>query len=376
MASSEPIRLQAITLHHLKMPLVAPFRTSFGTFSERELLLVEAVDADGASGWGEVVPFTVPFYTEETLATAWHILRDFLIPLLLASPLQHPASVPQRLAHIQRHHMAKAGLEGAIWDLYAKRRNLPLAIAWGGERKAIPVGVSIGIQETTDELFRKIEQYLEEGYRRVKLKIEPGRDVDVIRQVRQRYPGLMLTADANGAYTLADLDRLKALDDYDLLMLEEPLPAGHLLDYATLQQHLRTPLCLDESISTFEEARLALSLKSCQIVSLKMARVGGYTVARRIHDLCLQQQVAVWCGGMLESGVGRAHNIALASLPGFTLPGDISASKRYWQEDIIEPEVTVNNGQIRVPESPGMGYRVSLSRLEKYRQASETFRNP
>jgi len=376
MASSEPIRLQAITLHHLKMPLVTPFRTSFGAFSERELLLVEAVDTDGISGWGEVVPFTAPFYTEETLTTAWHILRDFLIPVLLASPLDHPDSVPQRLAHVQRHHMAKAGLEGAVWDLYAKRRNLPLAITWGGERKAIPVGVSIGIQETIHELFRKIEQYLEAGYRRVKLKIEPGRDVEIIRQVRHRYPGLMLMADANGAYTLADLDRLKALDDYELLMIEEPLPAGHLLDHATLQRHLRTPLCLDESISTFEEARLALTLGSCKIVNLKLARVGGYAEARRIHDLCLQQQVPVWCGGMLESGVGRAHNIALAALPGFTLPGDISASKRYWQEDIIEPEVTVDDGQILVPESPGMGYRVALTRFRKYRQASETFRAP
>ncbi len=381
MASSQPIQLQSITLHHLKMPLVTPFRTSFGSFTERELLLVEAVDVDGVTGWGEVVPFTVPFYTEETLTTAWHVLRDFLIPSLLDPPnqrenvLNHPASLPERLAHVQRHHMAKAGLEAAIWDLFSKKENRPLAKTWGGEQSVIPVGVSVGIQDTFDELFRKIEQYLEEGYRRIKLKIEPGRDLEVIRRVRHRYPDLMLMADANGAYTPADLDRLKALDEFDLLMIEEPLPPGHLLDYAALQRHLRTPLCLDESISTFEEARLALTLGSCRMINIKMARVGGYSEARRIHDLCRQKNVPVWCGGMLESGVGRAHNIALATLPGFTLPGDISASKRYWPEDIIEPEVTVDDGQILVPASPGMGYQVSRSRLQKYRQAFQTFRS-
>jgi len=359
------MRLRQITLREIHMPLVTPFETSFGRTTLRRILLVEA-DVDGVTGWGESVAGEGPFYAPETVETAWHILRDFLWPALRGREFASAAEVWDLLAAIRGHNMAKASLEAAIWDAEAKQKGLPLWKLIGGAREEIPCGVSIGIQETDDDLERTVERELAAGYQRIKIKIKPGRDVEPVARLRQRFPAVHLMVDANSAYRLEDAPLLQQLDAYYLMMIEQPLGWDDLWSHVELQRKLQTAICLDECIHSEEHARAAIALGACRIINMKLGRVGGYTPALAIHDLCQKHQVPVWCGGMLESGIGRAHNIALSTLPNFTLPGDVTASRRYWTEDIIEPEVTVTpSGTIQVPKRPGIGYEPRLARIEE-----------
>jgi len=368
------MNVKQVVVRQLQMELKAPFTTSFGTFTTRDFLLVEVIDEDGVSGWGESVAFHSPWYNEETVKTNLHMLEDYLIPLILAAPLHHPDEVDARFAHLRKNNMAKSAIEGAIWDLYARRQGLPLARALGGTREEIEVGISIGIQSNVDHLLHLIDQAVTDGYRRIKVKIAPGWDIEVLRDVRRRFPDVPLMADANSAYTLADLDRLALLDEFNLTMVEQPLASDDIVDHAQLQRRLQTPVCLDESLHSVEDVRKAIELGSCRVVNIKIGRVGGLTAAKRIHDLCAAHNIPVWCGGMLESGVGRAHNIAITALSNFTLPGDTAASARYWERDLIDPEVTVENGIIRIPEAPGLGYEVNRRQVEAYTVASKVYR--
>lgn len=366
MTSDSNISIQSVTLHRLKMRLKAPFATSFGSFSEREFLVIEAKDQDGVVGWGESVAFTFPWYNEETVKTNEHVLEDFLIPKLFGTAISHPDEVTTRFAHIRRNNMAKSALEGAVWDLYAKRNKMSLRNALGGAKKEIEVGISIGIQPTVKDLLNEVEKYTEEGYKRMKIKIKPGWDVDVMKEVRKHFPNLPLMADANSAYTLADIEHLKKLDELNLTMIEQPLEHDDIIDHAKLQEVIETPVCLDESIHSLEDAKKAIELGSCKIINIKIGRVGGLTESKKIHDYCKEKGIPVWCGGMLESGVGRAHNIALTTLDHFVLPGDTAGSSRYWEKDIITPEVVVKNGIIHVPDKPGIGYDIDRNALEEY----------
>ncbi|SHJ83270.1 o-succinylbenzoate synthase [Desulfofundulus thermosubterraneus] len=368
------MQLHSITLRAMSMRMKSPFTTSFGTQWDKHFILVEVRDKDGRSGWGESVAMKEPFYNEETVGTNWLIMKEFLIPLLWQKPVSHPQEVSSIFSHIRRNNMAKSALEGALWDLYAKQQNLPLYRVLGGERTEIQVGISIGIQDSVSKLLSLIERYVTEGYRRIKIKIKPGWDLDVVAAVRNRFPDISLMVDANSAYTLDDIDHLAELDQFNLMMIEQPLAHDDIIDHAALQKKLRTPICLDESIHSLEDARKAVALGSCRIINIKIGRVGGLAEARKIHDFCLQKGLPVWCGGMLESGIGRAHNIAITTLPGFTLPGDTAASSRYWEKDLIEPEVTVENGLIRVPERPGLGYEPVRERIDEFTMYSETFR--
>jgi o-succinylbenzoate synthase len=368
------MRLESVTLRHLKMKLKFPFTTSFGTFQDKEFILIEGKDEFGQSGWGESVAFMSPLYNEETLKTNWHMLEDFLIPMLLNKELNHPDEVSELFEPIRKNNMAKSAIEGVIWDLYAKRQQQPLAAALGGEKKEIEVGVSIGIQKSIDELLAIIDGSVKEGYRRIKVKIKPGWDVDVIREIRKAFPTIPLMADANSAYRLEDINLLKQLDEFDLMMIEQPLASDDIVDHATVQKQLSTPICLDESIHSLEDARKAIALGSCKIINIKIGRVGGLTESKRIHDLCLAKGLPVWCGGMLEAGVGRAHNVALTTLSNFILPGDTAASSHYWDQDIIEPEVTVHNGMITVPTKPGIGYEPNLDTIDSLTVKEQTFR--
>jgi o-succinylbenzoate synthase len=368
------MRLESVTLRHLKMKLKFPFTTSFGTFHDKEFILIEGKDELGQSGWGESVAFMSPLYNEETLKTNWHMLEDFLIPMLLEKELNHPDGVSELFEPIRKNNMAKSAIEGVIWDLYAKRQQQPLATALGGEKKEIEVGVSIGIQKSIDNLLAIIDGSVKEGYRRIKVKIKPGWDVDVIRQIRRAFPTIPLMADANSAYRLEDMNLLKQLDEFDLMMIEQPLASDDIVDHAMVQKQLSTPICLDESIHSLEDARKAITLGSCKIINIKIGRVGGLTESKKIHDLCLDKGLPVWCGGMLEAGVGRAHNIALTTLSNFILPGDTAASSHYWDQDIIEPEVMVHYGIITVPSKPGIGYEPNLNTIDSLTIKEQTIR--
>jgi o-succinylbenzoate synthase len=368
------MKIQQVILRHLKLDLLYPFTTSFMTEYDREFILVEAINEDGISGWAESVAMLDPLYNEETIKTNWHLLEDYLIPILLKNKIQHPDELSEKyFSHIRANYMAKASLEGAVWDLYAKQQNASLSSVLGGTKKIIDVGVSIGIKGSIDETLNVIAERLTEGYKRFKLKIKPGWDIELIEGVRKIYPDIPLMADANSAYTLKDSDHLAALDDYNLMMIEQPLAHNDIIDHADLQSRLKTPICLDESIHSLEDTRKALKLGSCKIINIKIGRVGGLTEARKIHDFCLDHEIPVWCGGMLESGIGRAHNIAITSLPNFVLPGDTAASSLYWAEDIINPEVTVEKGTITVPSSAGIGYEPSIEKINKYTIYSKTF---
>ncbi|MFZ7102812.1 MAG: o-succinylbenzoate synthase [Peptococcaceae bacterium] len=358
------MKIRDVILRHVKMELKNPFTTSFMTFKDKEFILVEVVDEEGFSGWGECVAFPAPLYKEETLKTTWHILEDFLIPLIFKSNFSHPDDLENLFVSLKGNYMAKSAIEGAIWDLYAQQTGISLAHALGGVQNKIEVGISIGIQDSPAELLKVIERYLTEGYKRIKVKIKPGWDVNIIKLIRAAYPEVPLMADANSAYTLKDIDLLKRLDEFNLMMIEQPLAHDDIIDHADLQKELLTPICLDESIHTAEDVRKALKLGSCKVINIKIGRVGGLTQAIKIHDLCLANHIPVWCGGMLESGVGRAHNIAITTLPNFSLPGDTAGSSRYWFEDIITPEVTVENGYITVPENSGIGYDIDRKRLD------------
>ncbi len=368
------MRLRTVTLREIQMPLVAPFETSFGRTTLRRILLVEA-DVDGLSGWGECVAGEGPFYAPETVETAWHVLRDFVWPALRGMELTAASEVWALLGHIRGHNMAKGALETAIWDAEARQKQMPLWKLIGGERQEIPCGVSIGIQETDEELTRVVERELAAGYQRIKLKIKPGRDVEPVTRVRRSFPRIRLMVDANCAYRLEDAPVFSQLEAYFLMMIEQPLGWDDIWSHVELQRMLQTPICLDECIHGEEQARAALDLGACRILNIKLGRLGGYTASRRVHDLCSDRQIPVWCGGMLESGIGRGHNIALSTLPNFCLPGDVTASHRYWTEDIIEPEVTVTpRGTIEVPSGPGIGYEPRRQRIDELTVRREVLR--
>jgi O-succinylbenzoate synthase len=339
------------------------FEISSGGRQDRMILLVR-LHGDGIVGWGECVAAEDPGYSYETTETAWHVLTDFILPAVVGRTFDHPAAVLAPVAWVQGHRMAQAAVEMAAWDLHAKREGVPLATALGGEVRPIPVGVSVGLQPTDDALVAKVEGYLAEGYRKIKIKIKPGRDVEMLARVRERFPDAPLMADANAAYGLADADGLAALDPLGLMMIEQPLRAGDLRDHARLQARLATPICLDESIERPEDARFALELGACRVVNIKPGRVGGFASAKAIHDLCAEAGVPVWCGGMLESGVGRAHNLALASLPNFRIPGDISESRRYWERDLVTPEFVLEDGTLTLPPGAGIAVEPDTERIE------------
>ncbi|MFM1654515.1 o-succinylbenzoate synthase [Brevibacillus sp. B_LB10_24] len=368
------MKADKIVLRKMQLTLKAPFRTSFGTQTVRSFFLTEVHTKDHV-GYGECVVSANPFYSEETVGTAWHIVEDFLIPMIFEQgEISHPDEIGRIFGPIRRNNMAKAALEGAYWDLYAKQQGISLAQALGGTKEKIEVGVSIGIQEEIDDLYRLVEQFLEQGYRRMKIKIKPGKDVSVIRGLRQRFGDIPMMADANSAYTLDDVGIFEQLDEMNLMMIEQPLAHDDIFDHAKLQRQLKTPICLDESIHSCEDARKAIELGSTRIINIKVGRVGGLSEAKRIHDLCREHGVPVWCGGMLESGIGRAHNIAITSLPNFSLPGDTAGSSRYWQEDIIDPEVVVSpDGTIPVPAGPGIGYRPVPELLDKYTTSKKEY---
>lgn len=359
------MKIERVTAWHVRMPLLFPFETSFGRVSDKESVIL-AVESEGATGWGECPAAATPNYSYETVTTALHVLRDFLIPRLLAQDLPAPDALPERLRAVRGHPMAKHGLEAACWDLAARRKGVPLASLYGGAPGPIPTGISLGIEPTIRELVERARAALAAGYRRVKVKIKPGWDKDVLAALRLEFPDAALTADANAAYRLSDLEHLKGLDGFGLRMLEQPLHFEDFGEHAVLARALATPICLDESIRNAGDAAHAIGIGACRIVNIKAARVGGPTMARRVHDVCRELSVPVWCGGLLETGIGRAHNLALATLPGFTLPGDISASDRYWREDLIEPPVRLEkDGTIRVPDGVGLGVEVVRERLKR-----------
>ncbi len=347
------------------MKLLAPFETSFGRSDERRILLVEA-EVDGVHGWGEVTAGSNPFYSPETVDTAWHILRDFIWPLLKGKNFDSAEAVSQLLAPVRGHNMAKAGVETAIWDAEARSATVPLWKLLGGVREEVACGVSIGIQPSCEHLKACVENELAAGYQRIKIKIKPGWDVEPVRYLRESFPSLKLMVDANSAYTLSDAACLKAFDDYHLMMIEQPLAWDDIYDHSVLQKQLQTPICLDESVHSAAHARAAIATGACRVINIKLGRVGGHTAARKMQAYCAENDVPVWCGGMLESGIGRAHNIAMSTLPNFRLPGDVSASHRYWAEDIIEPPVEVTpRGTIQVRNEPGIGYQPRLDLIER-----------
>ena len=363
--------IKEINIRKMKMTMKFPFTTSFGTFQDKEFLLLEVTDELGNTGWGESTAFHSPWYNEETLETNLHMIRDFLIPLVLDKEIAHPDEINELFAPIRKNNMAKATVEGAIWDLYAKRNQLTLAQALGGTAEKIEVGISIGIQQNVEDLIELVRGYVAEGYKRIKVKIKPGFDVDVIQALREAFPHVPLMADANSAYTLDDIDVLKQLDEFNLTMIEQPLASDDIIDHAKLQKELKTPICLDESIHSLEDARKAIELGSTKIINIKIGRVGGLTESKKIHDYCMENDIPVWCGGMLESGIGRAHNVALTTLPNFILPGDTAGSSRYWEEDVITPEVVAEDGYITVPTSYGIGYEPNIEAMDRY--TVETF---
>jgi len=359
------MKINEITLREIHMKLVAPFETSMDRVDSRRVLLVEA-NVDGVSGWGECVAGEDPFYSPETVNIAWVVLREHLWPLIKDKSFGAAAEVWDLLAQVRGHNMAKASLEAAVWDAQARQKNLPLWKLLGGTQQEINSGVSIGLKESLEELAVAVRKEVDAGYQRIKIKIKPGKDIALVQRLRQDFPGIKLMVDANSAYCMEDWALLKQMDSYYLMMIEQPLGWDDLHSHVELQKKLETPICLDECIHSEEHALAAVTMGACKIINMKLGRVGGFTPARRIHDICQQHGVPVWCGGMLETGIGRAHNIALATLPNFTLPGDVSASKRYWHEDITEPEVTVSSrGTIAVPQGPGIGFEPKREYIEK-----------
>jgi O-succinylbenzoate synthase len=367
------VYIERIELRYVQLPLKHHFETSFRRSFERDTILV-TVWADGVEGWGESPVEDGPWYSSETVETAWHVLRDYLVPMVLGQRLETAAQAYDLMALARGHNMAKCGLEEALWDAEARQRGVSLAQLLGGTRSSIESGVSVGIQDTVEELLERVEGYLAQGYRRIKVKIGPGWDVEVVRMLRGRWPEVVLMVDANSAYTLADADHLTLLDDFGLMMIEQPLAYDDIYEHSLLQPRLRTPLCLDESIHTPAHARAALELGSCRIINIKPGRVGGLAQARRIHDLCRERGAPVWCGGLLETGVGRAHNVAIASLPGYTLPGDVSASDRYFERDVVNPPFRLgSDGTIDVPQGLGIGVEVDRAFLDNVTVRREVF---
>ncbi|HEY3130257.1 MAG TPA: o-succinylbenzoate synthase [Acidobacteriota bacterium] len=358
------MKIERLTLREIRLPLVHYFETSFGRTDTRRILLLQ-LEADSLAGWAECTASEGPYYSHETIETAWNVIENFIAPFILKRDIEHPTRLPAEVEQIRGHNMAKGAIEAGLWDLFARAQSRPLHQMIGGTRKWIDCGVSIGIQKDIETLLGKIEREVAAGYQKIKIKIKPGWDAEIIENIRERYPRIPLMADANSAYTLKDIDLLRRLDDFDLLMIEQPLRYDDIFEHAQLQASLQTPICLDESIKSYYDAKAALSLGSCRIINIKLGRVGGFASAKRIHDLCYAQGVPVWCGGMLESGIGRAHNIALSSLAGFTIPGDVSASKRYYKKDTVTHPVEVSpSGQIQVPSDPGIGYEPDVPFIE------------
>jgi o-succinylbenzoate synthase len=368
------MRIDAIILRELHMPLVRPFETSFGVTRNRRIVLAE-VQSEGLSGWGECTAGERPFFSSESTDSAWQVLIQELAPMLAASSPEHGGDCPDIFRAVRGNQMAKATLENAIWDLEAQREGVSLSNLLGGERESIICGVSIGIQPSIDELLSIIERELADGYQRIKLKCKPGWDVEVFERVRSRWPGILLSCDANSAYRLRDEDHIASFDAFDLLMIEQPLWHDDFYFHSVLQKRLNTPICLDESIRNRRDALAAIEMESCKIINVKLGRVGGFSEAIAVHNAAMERGIPLWCGGMLESGVGRAHNIALSTLEGFTLPGDVSASARYFADDIIEPGVTVSaDGEIEIPDTPGRGYEVRTDLIERLTARKETIR--
>ncbi len=356
------MKLERFELIEIHLPLRELFVISSGARQDRRILLLRA-EGEGEEGWAECVAGEDPSYSYETTDTAWHMLTDFILPPLVGHDVMGPEELFAPVPWIRGHPMAKAAVEMSVWDLLAKSLSVPLWELLGASGEAVPVGVSVGLQPTDDALLEKVEGYLNEGYARVKIKIKPGRDLKMLARVRGRFPDAALMADANSAYTLADATLLREMDDLGLTMIEQPLGHEDIRNHAELQSLLRTPICLDESIRSVGDARLAIELGACRIINIKPGRVGGLASSRAIHDLCRSEGIPVWCGGMLESGIGRAHNLALAGLPGFTLPGDISASRRYWERDIVTPEFELANGRMAPAPGPGIGVTPDRDRI-------------
>jgi len=368
------MRIDGITLREVHMPLVRPFQTSFGITRNRRILLVE-IRSEGLTGWGECTAGERPHFSSESTDTAWQVIVDELGPMLAAARPDHGGSCPKLFDIVRGHPMAKAALENAIWDIEAQREGLSLSRLIGGVREKIPCGVSLGIQKSISELIDIIEREVAAGYQRIKLKCKPGWDVEVFEKVRSQWPDILLSCDANSAYKLRDADHLATFDQFDLLMVEQPLWHDDFYYHSMLQKRLTTPICLDESIRNRRDALAAIEMESCRIINIKLGRVGGFSEAIAVHNAAQEKGIPVWCGGMLESGIGRSHNIALSSLENFRLPGDVSASARYWTEDIIEPEVTVSpEGEIFIPETPGRGYEVRTDLVEKLTVRKEEIR--
>jgi len=363
------MKIERIELYHIEIPLVHPFQTSFGRQTERPAILLN-VHSEGVVGWGECVADSKPDYAYETIDTAWHILKDFLAPGLIGHAVAAPGDIFASAGYkmVRGHNMAKAALENAVWDLLARSQNVSLQKLLGGEKERVEVGVSIGIQPTLEELLDRVNRFVEAGYGRIKVKIKPGWELTPLQAIREAYPDIKLMADANSAFGLEDAPLFREMESLNLLMIEQPLGYDDIIDHSRLQPKLNTPLCLDEIINTPGDARLALKLDACRVINIKVGRVGGFTSALAIHDICAEAGVPVWCGGMLETGIGRAANLHLASLPNFVLPGDISATDRYFHEDIAEPTFSLNpeDSTITIPQGPGLGVEAQMDRIKKF----------
>jgi O-succinylbenzoate synthase len=368
------MRIERIEIRYTKMELVTSFETSMGIETHEHHIHVR-VDGEGVTGWGECVVEDIPLYSSETVDTAWHVLRDCLVPAVLGRTIGRVDEAVALWARFRGHRMAKAGLESALWDALAKAKGVSLSKFLGGIRDRVPVGVSVGLQASPEALVKKVAGHLAEGYNRIKIKIAPGRDVALVKALRKEFPVLLLQVDANSAYELGDAAVFKAMDDDNLLLIEQPLSYEDIYDHSKLQKELKTPICLDESIHSLADARAAVELQSCRVINIKPGRVGGFSESKKIHDFCASVGVPVWHGGMLESGIGRAGNVALASLPNFTLPGDISASRRYYKQDIVEPEFVIDrDSMMAVPTGPGIGVEVQMDRLERVTVRKQEFR--
>jgi o-succinylbenzoate synthase len=368
------MKIEALTIREIQMPLVHFFETSFGRTTDRRILLITA-HCEGVNGWGECVAGENPFYSPEWIETAWPTVLEYLAPPLIGRTLRQARETVALLAHVRGHRMAKAAVENALWDAEAKVKQEPLWKLLGGTRREIVCGVSIGIQDSIEQLLDKISTELAAGYRRIKVKVKPGWDINIMERIRSRWPDILLSCDANSAYRLDQVEHLRSFDQFNLLMIEQPLWNDDIYFHARLQKQLTTKICLDESITDARQAEAAIDLGACGIINVKVGRVGGFTEAKSIHDLCQSRGIPVWCGGMLESGVGRMHNVALSTLPNFRLPGDVSASKRYWAEDIIDPEVEVSpQGTVIVRDEPGTGYQVREDLIERLTVRKQTVR--
>ena len=368
------MKIEAITLRELRMPLKHFFETSFGRTTERRVILVTA-HCEGVEGWAECVAGEGPFFSYEWVETAWTTICEFLAPILIGKTFSQAKDTAALMSQIRGHHMAKAALENAVWDAEAKQKQVPLWKLLGGTREEIACGVSIGIQDSHEQLMNKIETELAAGYQRIKVKVKPGWDLDVLETIRAHWPNITLSCDANSAYRPSDLEHLRRFDDFNLLMVEQPLWDDDIYQHSKLQKEVKTAICLDESIRQRRDAEQAIALGACRIINIKVGRLGGFTEAIAVHDVCRQHQIPVWCGGMLETGIGRAHNVALSTLPNFSLPGDVSASKRYWAEDIVEPEIEVSTqGTIKVCDEPGTAYEIKQDLIGKLTTRSAEIR--